>query len=169
MEKHPIFKGLAPLSVSAAQDLAVYMKVAGESIGIITSKGHLVTDQFAWARPCAEDNFKVLKEALKENELPWLNVREYQIELDFSKIQYNLAWLKSVIKTCGFGVKNSKEGLVIYTPVQANGSTWYAEQLFWRLKGVTAKDVGAREFKLVALSPDQCDPQCAEWGKLYFA
>lgn len=168
MQRLPIFEGLAPLSVSAAQDLAVYMKVAGDSVAIINNKGHLITDKYIWPRPCAEDNFEALKEALELNEVPWLKVREDQIELDFSKIQYNLEWLAKVIKTYGFGVKNSKEGLVLYTPAKCNGDIWFVEQ-FWRLKGVSHKDVGTREFKLVALSPNQTNPETAEWGKLYFA
>lgn len=168
MERLPIFKGLAPLSVSAAQDLAVYMKIAGDTIGIISDKGHLITDQYIWPRICARDNFKVLKEAFEGNKVSWLKVSDDQIELDFSKIQYNVEWLSSIISAYGFGVKDSKDGLVLYTLAKANGEIWFIEE-FWRLKGVSSKDVGARESRLVALSPNQFNPDTAKWGKLYFA
>lgn len=168
MNKLPIFLGLKDVPESVARDLAFYWKVAGDDTGTINSQGHLTTPQTKWPRPMAQDNFNALKEALKGNEAAWLTVEEDKIELDFSKLQYNLEWLKDIITKYELGVSDSEEGLVLYQKQNSNGNIWYADQA-WRLKGVTAKKLGFEKCEPVALSPNMQNPRTAEWGELYFS
>ena len=96
MKKHQIFVGeLPPVTVEVAMKLAIYWRVAGDCVGIIDENGCLrYGENSVWLRPMAQKSFWVLKEAFKECESPVVKVEEKQITVDFTKIQYNLEWVK---------------------------------------------------------------------------
>ncbi len=168
MHRLPIFMGLKNVSVDVAKDLALYWDKAGNTIGVIDSNGHLETSETIWKRPVAVKNFKGLRESLKGNTVPWIIVQEERIVLDFSKLQYNVEWLKAIIKSHELGVCDSEHGLMLYKPEKANGAIWYSKQQ-WRLKGVCVEALGFSKHKVADLSPNQQNPRTADWRNLYFA
>ena len=169
MEKHPIFEGLN-LTVSEAQDLANYWRVAGDVLAIIDGKGMLSTAERSWERPMAVRNFKNLQKHLNGCAVPWVIVQDTQIVVDFSKIHYNLEWIREICKNHELGVCDSKdgEGLKLYQRKKSNGEFWYAEQS-WVLRGVSVAALGFERNEVVNRSPNQANPRTAAWATLYFA
>lgn len=168
MNRLPIFVGLPPVPVGAAIELAYYWRVAGDAEGIIDNKGHLQHGDEFWGRPLAEKAFKALKEAFEGSNSSCITVKENQIKIDFSKLQYNLEWVKMLVEKYGLGVCDSMRGLMFYEPKNTNGTPWYLESE-WRFRRVTVKDLNLFESRIIAISPNQENPRTAEWKTLYFA
>ena len=61
-----IFEGLK-LEERAAQELAIYWKAAGDTIGIIDSFGYLTTYRGTWKRPVARKAFIALRDSFRNN------------------------------------------------------------------------------------------------------
>lgn len=171
--KLPIFVGLPMLTVYEATELAIYWKLAGgDAKGIITKRGYLkYGENQLWERPCANTSFEVLKKALEGSNIPWVTVEESEITIDFSKIQYNLDWVKEIIQKHGLGVcDNEDKGpvLELYELKNSHGNPWYAQGT-WRIRRVTVADLGLSEARVCPVSPNQANPRTAEWKTLYFA
>lgn len=166
--KNEIFKGLPSMTEEAAKDLANYLRVADGAVGIIDAKGRLTTPQKEWDRPMAGRNFEVLHETLKESNVPWVEVQEDQIRVDFSRIEYNVEWLKKIITKYQLGVSDSECGLKLYRRNQINSKTWYEDQ-GWRIQGVTVASLGLEKSEVVSLNMNSENPDEAEWQKLHFA
>ena len=167
MMQLPIFEELR-LTVEQAEELACYWKRVGDGIGIIDSSGYLTTSCGTWNRPMANRSFKKLRDALKTNPVSWIIVMDNQIVVDFSKLRYNLSWIKSMLRNQQLGVSNSEDGLKLFQKRETSGKTWY-QDLAWRLRGVTVENLGFENSMVVSLSQNQDDPDSAEWLKLYFA
>lgn len=170
MNKLPIFVGnLPPITAEAAIELALYWRVAGDAVGIIDEKGCLRYDENSvWGRPMASRAFKILKEAFDECESSAVKVEENQITVDFAELQYNLEFVKELVTKYHLGVCDSMRGLMFYEPKNANGTLWYFESE-WRFRRVSVKDLGLKESRISAISPNQENPRTAEWKTLYFA
>lgn len=167
MQKLPIFKGLN-LTVTEAQDLATYWRVAGDKLAIIDSKGMLTTAERTWERPMSQKNFENLQKHLNGCEVPWIIVQDNQIVVDFSKLQYNVDWIREICQKHQLGVCDSKDGLKLYQRKKSNEDYWYVEQS-WQLKGVSVAKLGFERNEVVNRSPNQQNPRTAAWAKLYFA
>jgi hypothetical protein len=170
MNKLPIFVGnLPPITAKAAIELALYWRVAGDAVGIIDKDGCLRYDENSvWGRPMADKSFKTLKEAFDGCESSVVKVEEHQITVDFSKLQYNLEWMKVLISKYHLGVCDSMRGLMFYQPKHTNGNLWYLESE-WRFRHITVKDMNFTVNRICAISPNQENPRTAEWKTLYFA
>ena len=168
--KLPIFEGdLPPITAEAAIELAFYWRVAGDDVGIIDENGCLRYDgNNIWGRTMADRSFKILKEAFKGSESPAVKVEKHQITVDFSKLQYNLAWVNELVAKYHLGVCDSMRGLMFYEPKNTNGTPWYLESE-WRFRRVSVKDLNLKESRISAISPNQSNPRTAEWKTLYFA
>ena len=161
-----IFKGLK-LEESVAQDLANYWRVAGDTIGIIDSSGHLTTYKGTWKRPIARYFFIALRDALRNNPpTKGIVIGEDSIAIDFRCLSYDLEWIKEYICSKELGVCDTEKGLQLYEKKESGN--WYST-LGWPLKGVTTKMLGLTMQKVVDLSPHQESPDHAEWARLYFA
>lgn len=166
MNKHRIFRGLN-LTTEESQELALYWKTAGNCLAIIDSRGWLSTSKGTWNRPMAHKSFRILKEALKENDVPWIIVQEHQIIVDFSKLVYNQHWILRMLREGKMGVKDSENGLKIYNQRECFGQEWF-EEMEWSLSGVTVSSLGLTKSKAVCLYPNRDNPDDADWQKLYF-
>lgn len=170
MNKLPIFVGnLPPITANAAIELALYWRVAGDAVGIIDQKGYLrYGENSVLGRPMADKSFKLLKEAFEGSESSVVKVEENQIMVDFSKLQYNLEWVKALVAKYHLGVCDSMRGLMFYEPKNTSGNFWYFESE-WRFRHVTVKDLNLTESRISAISPNLEDSRTAEWKTLYFA
>ena len=170
MNKLPIFVGnLPPITADVAIELALYWRVAGDDVGVIDEKGCLrYGENSIWGRPMADKSFKALKEAFEGCESSAVKVEENHITVDFSKLQYNLEWVKELITKYQLGVCDSMRGLMFYEPKNTKENLWYFESE-WRFRRVTVNDLGIKESRVSAISPNQGNPRTAEWKTLYFA
>lgn len=170
MRRLPIFEELPPIPVDEARSIDYYWAYSQGTVGVIDARGYMTTeDGRLWERPLADKDFQALRDALKGRNLPdWVTVQEDQIKMDFSKIHYNLDWLKTIITNHELGVRNSRRGLVLYQKKVTNGQTWYVDQI-WRLKDVTVEALGLVSSQLVSLTANSQNPDEAEWETLYFA
>lgn len=170
--KLEIFVGLPKITAEVAIELAYYWRVAGgDSKGIIDNLGRLkygANGENIWDRPCAAKNFKLMKEAFEGTENPMVKVEEDRITVDFSKLQYNLGFIKEIQAKYGLGVCDSDRGLMFYEPKVSNGTNWFLESE-WRFRRVTVADLGLREGRQSAISANMNNPETAEWKTLYFA
>ena len=158
-----------PITAAAAIELALYWRVAGDAVGIIDEKGCLLYgENSVWGRPMADKSFKALKEAFEGCESSAVKVEENRITVDFSKLQYNVEWVKALVEKYELGVCDSMRGLMFYEPKNASGTLWYFESE-WRFRRVTVKDLGLKESRTASISPKQDNPRTAEWKTLYFA
>lgn len=167
MHRLPIFEGLE-MPADAAKELAAYWRAAGDAVGIINAKGHLETPENLWKRPLSDTSFKVLKEALKESDVSWIEVQEDQIKVDFSKLHYNVEWLKEIVQKYNLGVSNCRYGLLVFVPRKANGDIWYDQQP-WELTKVTVEDLGFTHHEISPTDSNMKNPRTADWRNLYFA
>ena len=170
MNKLPIFVGnLPPITAKAAIELALYWRVAGDAVGVIDEKGYLwYGENSVWGRPMADKSFKDLKEAFEGCESSVVKVEEDKVTVDFSKLQYNLEFVKALVAKYHLGVCDSMRGLMFYEPKNTSGNLWYFESE-WRFRHVTVNDLNLTENKIVSISPEQEDPRTSEWKTLYFA
>lgn len=171
MDKLPIFRELPSITADAAMQLAYYWRKVGDAVGIIDRRGYLkygADGQNVWERPCADQNFKLLKETFEGSDNPAVKVEEDRITVDFSKLQYNLDFIKGMMETYGLGVCDSDRGLMFYEPKVSNGTNWFLEST-WRFRRVTVADLGLRNSRLSAIAANMNNPQTAEWMTLYFA
>lgn len=170
MNKLPIFVGNLPsITAEAAIELAYYWRVAGDAVGIIDEKGcQWYGDNSVWGRPMANKSFKILKENFEGSESSVVKVEENKITVDFSKLQYNLEWVKELVAKYQLGVCDSMRGLMFYEPKNNNKTLWDFESE-WRFRHVTVEDLGFKESRTSVISPNQNNPRTAEWKTLYFA
>ena len=171
MNKLPIFVGQPDMTADAAMELAYYWRKTGDAVGIIDNRGYLkygANGKNTWERPCANKNFELLKETFEGSETPAVKVEEDRITVDFSKLQYNLDFIKGIMEKYGLGVCDSDRGLMFYEPKVSNGKNWFLEST-WRFRRVTVADLGLHESRLSALAANMENPLTAEWMTLYFA
>lgn len=167
-KKLKIFEGLF-LPMEAIWELADYWKVADEDIGTIDSKGKMITSNDVWDRPCAANNYKVLRAALEESPVDWITLAEDTITVDFSKLHYNGEWLLKMFRNRGLGVCDSDKGLKLFEKREtSSGQVWF-EDLYRSLRGVTVASLGLEKSEIVSLSPNPENPDYADWNRLYFA
>ena len=79
MDKLPIFRELPSITADAAMQLAYYWRKVGDAVGIIDRRGYLkygADGQNVWERPCADQNFKLLKETFEGSDNPAVKVEE---------------------------------------------------------------------------------------------
>ena len=180
--KLPIFVGLPAITAEAAMELAYYWRVAGgNAVGHIDHLGHLYQDNngvvgnMIWQRPCAAQNFKLLKEAFAGCEHPAVQVKGNWITVDFGMLQYNPDCIKDLMSKHGLGVCDPTDceapdrGLMFYIPKDsgANGTAWYQEGN-WRYRDVTVAALNLKDCRICALSPHLSSPDETGWKKLYF-
>lgn len=166
MEKMEIFEDLN-VTPEQAKELADYWRVAGNAIGVIDSKGTLTTAQGIWKRPMANSSFKKLKEAFNNSSPCWIIVMNNQIVVNFGKLRYNKECVKKMIHDKEWGVNNSEKGLRLFKEDVCFGKVWYKE-LDWCLQGITTQKLGLQKSEVVSISPNQENPDSAEWNRLYF-
>lgn len=168
MEKLQIFEGLN-LPMEAVREVCMYWKYAGYDVGAIDSCGNMRTADTVWTRPCASENYKILRTALEEEcHVKWITLKEDRIVIDFSQIRYNFEWVKKMIASKELGVCDSKDGLKLFEKVKTtSGKVWYID-LPWQLPDVTINQLGFEKSKVVSLTPNTNNPDDAEWAKLYF-
>lgn len=172
--KLSIFMGLPDITAEAAMELAIYWRVAGgDAVGVIDNLGKMeyrANGLKFWDRPCAAQNFEILKEAFKGCESLAVQVEENRITVDFGMLQYNLDFVKMLVEKHGLGVCMSdedKECLEFYMPTDIHGKTCYLKQE-WRFRRVKPEDLGPCEKKTCAISANMGNPNTADWKPLYF-
>lgn len=167
-----IFEGLPAITAEAAIELALYWRVAGgDAEGVIDNLGQLHygdNGKDIWVRPCARRNYNILKEAFEGCNNLAVQVEGDRITVDFSKLQYNLDFIKAIMENYGLGVCDSDRGLMFYEPKTSQGTRWFL-QSDWRFRRVEVKDLGDLVSKLSPISAYMESPETAEWRNLYFA
>lgn len=162
-----IFKGLL-LKPKEAEELALYRRVAGKTIGIIETNGNLITSTKEWNRPGARERYHCLRKALERNsEAKGIVLGKDTITIDFRCIKYNLEEIKNLIEKDNLGVADSEKGLLLYRKKTSfYGGEWYQEVL-WPLEGITTAMLTLDTEEVVRLNT-QRDPADAEWKRLKF-